>query len=173
MKPLQFWIVQTLLSYTIGEPVYRVQEEEPDELTKRTSVTWFPVIEKSAYDALKAELAELRLNQPFAGSTDTLTEKYNLRRELAAAKGEIEVHKQSRANLEQWNDTLVDENSRLKVTAVSDRQLIAELRDIFMRIQSGLTTDINKVESMTKSLAGQALEEIRTRAALKDGEKSQ
>jgi hypothetical protein len=45
MAPREWWVVQTLLSYTLGEPVYRVQDEEPDELTKRMSVNCFRVRE--------------------------------------------------------------------------------------------------------------------------------
>ena len=40
--------------------------------------------------ALTAQLSEFRLNQPYAGSTDTLTEKYALRRENEALKQQVE-----------------------------------------------------------------------------------
>jgi hypothetical protein len=59
----EWWIVQTALSYTVGEPVYRTQDKEPDELTKRTSVNWFKVIEADVYEQMKvrAEKAEKKL----------------------------------------------------------------------------------------------------------------
>lgn len=59
-NPRTWWIVQTLLSYAIGEPVYNTRNEEPDELTKRTSAAIFPVVGKSDYDALAAELASTK-----------------------------------------------------------------------------------------------------------------
>ena len=45
MKLREWWVVQTNLSYVIGEPVYRVQDEEPSELDKRTSVAIHKVVE--------------------------------------------------------------------------------------------------------------------------------
>lgn len=50
-------------------------------------------------DALAAQLAELRLAKPNAGSTDTLTEKYRLRRERDQLKAELAEAKAELARL--------------------------------------------------------------------------
>lgn len=58
MKRREWWIVQTALSYTIGEPVYRVETDEPSELTKRTSVNIHKSVELKPDERVisKAEL---------------------------------------------------------------------------------------------------------------------
>jgi hypothetical protein len=54
-----YWVTQTALSYTVGEPVYRITELEPQEFEKRVSISVFPVVEKSAYDKLLERIEKL------------------------------------------------------------------------------------------------------------------
>ncbi len=66
-KPREWWIIQTLLSYTIGEPVYRATDNKPTSIDYRTSAAIYNVVEKSAYEisevhnnAMAAEIIKLR-----------------------------------------------------------------------------------------------------------------
>lgn len=73
-KPLREWWITSLEHNDDGASV-SVEGPDADQVH---------VIEKSAYDAVVKERDELRLAKPNAGSADTLTEKYNLRRECEA-----------------------------------------------------------------------------------------
>jgi hypothetical protein len=60
--------------------------DDPGQGPSNEMANSFWVVRKSAYDAVVKERDELRLAKPNAGSTDTLTEKYQLRAEVERLK---------------------------------------------------------------------------------------
>lgn len=73
-QPREFW--------TDGDELYQACHEDIKD-------SLFQLVRKTDYDAVVAERDELRLAKPNAGSTDTLTEKYQLRKENEALRAEL------------------------------------------------------------------------------------
>ena len=59
MKTRAWWIIQRATSYFIGEPVYAVYDEEPGELTKRTSAAVYKVVSEGDYLKLMYQANQL------------------------------------------------------------------------------------------------------------------
>lgn len=56
----EFWIEQSLMSYAVGEPIYRVLTKPPTVLEHRTYAGHYHVVEYGLYEKTLKELEEIR-----------------------------------------------------------------------------------------------------------------
>lgn len=136
-KPREWWIIQTLLSYTIGEAVYRIQDDEPDELTKRTCVTYFKVVEYAALDEANKRIAELGAEVEELMKVDYWQDRHNIvKAELTQAQARIaELERIGHDCTLDWNEQLDAAEARI---AALERTVCESQNDV--RIQIGKRT---------------------------------
>ena len=92
----EWWITQTLVSYAIGHPVYRVSDEKPDEHDCRMAAAIYRVVEYSAYN----ELVDTHVNMRRILNAELKAE----REKLATLVEALEIYANRSAWVKKQND---------------------------------------------------------------------
>lgn len=116
----------------------------------------------AAYDTVVKERDELRLANPNAGSTDTLTEKYNLRRERDALQAAESCQRTLATNLRIELDALAMQLAELKGEPISkeimEMKAVAYFYQRCLALEAQLADAANDMRSTKSTLDACALD---------------